>query len=202
MNRSCLSRFAIAFAGAALLSVVGSASAQVTAPGNNKPLPPSAQKAPAHQQGNADLAALQADVAALKEQVRKLEGHLTAAEVQGGYAMLTYQTELGEGPAGNTSHLQHAVAAGPLTLNADGTMAWTGREVAFSSGWVFPATRNERVRTEEVVGTWTYAGGVLTLNVEGQPVEFGGGIGGRLFVALDANPADGTTTLIMLVKNP
>jgi len=116
--------------------------------------------------------------------------------------MLTYQTELGEGPAGNTSHLQHAVAAGPLTLNADGTMAWTGREVAFSSGWVFPATRNERVRTEEVVGTWTYAGGVLTLNVEGQPVEFGGGIGGRLFVALDANPADGTTTLIMLVKNP
>jgi len=202
MNQSRMSRRGIVLASVLLSFMIGSAVAQVTSPGNNKPLPPSAQKAPAHQQGNADLSALQADIAALTERVRKLEGNLTEAEAQGGYTLLTYQTELGKGPTGNTSHLQHAVAAGTLQLDANGTAAFTLSEVAFTSGWLFPALRTERERTESLIGTWAYAGGVLTLTVDGQPLPFVGGVGGRLFLRVEANRADGTTTLVMLVKNP
>lgn len=209
MNRSCLFRFAVAFSGAALLSVFGPVSAQVTAPGSNKPLPSSAQKAPPHQQGGSvDLTALQADVAALTERVRKLEGNLTPDELVGTYRLAYLQVSIGEdATTGRANHLEHNVEGGTLTLSSNGAASFVGREVGFAAGLPGPTPRQERLTDpDEFTATWTYTSGAIVLTLTGdngqpQNVNFVGGVGGRMFFTVDANPLDGTTTLIIIAKD-
>ena len=208
MNQSRMSRRGIVLASVFLSFLVGSAAAQVTSPGNNKPLPPSAQKAPAHQQGNADLSALEADIAALKERVHKLEGNLTPQEVVGTYRIGYLQVAIGENATNSlANHLEHNVWGGTLTLGSDGIASFVGREVGFAAGLPGPTPREERLKNpDEFTGTWAYTSGAIVLTLigdNGQPgnVTFVGGAGGRMFFTVDANPLDGTTTLIILVKD-
>lgn len=209
MNRSRLSRFAIAFAGAALLSVFGSAEAQVTAPGNNKPLPPSAQKAPPFQGGgNVDLGPVLARIGALEESVRKLEGRLTPDDVAGTYRWGYLQVSIGEDAvSGRANHLEHNVSGGTLTLSSGGAAHFSGREVGFAAGLPGPTPREERLKEQdEFDATWIYTNGMIVLTVtgdNGQPenVNFAGGVGGRMFFTVHANPLDGTTTLVIITKD-
>lgn len=210
MKQSCVFRLGIAFTTAAMLLASGSAAAQGNSSGT-KSQPQSANKGSHsddgrdhhgkddHGKGHHDE--LRVEIAALKDRVRRLEGHLTAAEVQGGYTLLLYQRLLGKGPTGNTNFLEHAVSAGTLQLNADGTMTYAGTELKFGTSWTTPATRIETNRPDGFSGSWQYAGGVLTLIIGGETARFVGGVGGRLFTTIDANGIDGTSTLITLVKN-
>jgi hypothetical protein len=156
-----------------------------------------------HGHGDKDLDRLKAEMAALKDRVRRLEGNLTRAEVAGRYTMMTYQTQLGEDAAGNTTHVEHAVFGAALQLNGDGTFSLSGTELKFTSGWSFPAMRTETNQPDSVTGTWSYAAGVLSLVVGTETIPFApGAVGGRMFVTVSANFADGTTTQIILIRNP
>jgi hypothetical protein len=207
MKPSYVFRLGIAFTTAAMLLASGSAAAQVTSPGNNKPLPPSAQKAPPFQGGDADLAPVLARIAALETKVHKLEGNLTKGDLVGTYRLGYLQVAIGEAVGGMANHLEHNITGGTLTLSGGGAAAFSGQEIGFATGLPGPAAREERgANPDEFTGTWDYTGGVLILTVtgdNGQPehVNFVGGVGGRMFFTVTANPLDGTTTLIILTKD-
>lgn len=207
MKQSCVLRLGIAFTTAAMLLASGSAAAQVTSPGNNKPLPPSAQKAPPFQGGGADLGPVLARIEALEAKVRKLEGNLTQADLVGTYRWGYLQVAIGESAAGIAHHLEHNVVAGTLTLSDGGAAAFSGRERGFAAALPGPSAREERINDQdEFTGTWSYTGSALVLTLtgdDGQPqnINFVGGVGGRMFFTQDANPLDGTTTFIILTKD-
>jgi hypothetical protein len=201
-------RLLVAFASAAMLLACGPLAAQVSSPGNNKPLPPSAQKAPPFQGGGSvDLGPVLARIEALEGKVSKLEGNLTQADLVGTYRWGYLQVSIGEDASGTANHLEHNVVGGTLTLSSGGAASFSGRELGFATGLPGPSSRQERVNnSDEFTATWTYTGGVLVLTVtgdDGQPenVNFVGGVGGRMFFTATANPLDGTTTLIILSKN-
>jgi len=209
MNQSRMARCGIVLASVFLSFMIGSAAAQVTSPGNNKPLPPSAQKAPPFQGGgNVDLGPMLARIAALEESVRKLEGRLTPDDVAGTYRWGYLQVSIGEDAVtGRANHLEHNVSGGTLTLSSGGAAHFSGREVGFAAGLPGPTPREERLKEQdEFDATWTYANGAIVLTVtgdNGQPeqVNFVGGVGGRMFFTVHANPLDGTTTLVILAKD-
>jgi hypothetical protein len=188
MYQSRMSRRGIVLASVFLAFMIGSAAAQVTSPGNSKPLPPAAQKAPPFQGGgNVDLGPMLARIAALEESVRKLEGRLTPDDVAGTYRWGYLQVSIGEDAVtGRANHLEHNVSGGTLTLSSGGAAHFSGREVGFAAGLPGPTPR------------------VLTVTGDnGQPeqVNFVGGVGGRMFFTVHANPLDGTTTLVIIAKD-
>jgi hypothetical protein len=211
MTQSQVVRRLVASAGAAILLACGPLAAQVTSPGNNKPLPQGAQNAPAHQGGGSvDLAPLLARIGALEDKVRKLEGRLTEAEVVGTYRLGYLQTSIRENTTtGNASQIENNINWGTLTLRADRTASYVGREIGFATNLPGPAERRERGRNpDEFSADWSYSGSVLTLTVigdSGEPesVDFAGAVGGRMFFTVTASPTavDGTTTLIVLIKD-
>jgi hypothetical protein len=207
MNQSCVFRFSVAFATAAMFLACGSAAAQVTSPGNNEGLPSSAQNAPPFQGGAADLGPVLARINALEAKVRKLEGNLTEGDLVGTYRLGYLQVSISEGADGNANHLEHNILGGTLTLSGGGAAAFSGQEIGFGAGLPGPSSRQERLTDpDEFTGTWSYTGGALVLTLtadNGQPenVHFVGGVGGRMFFTVTANPLDGTTTLIILTKD-
>jgi hypothetical protein len=207
MNQSYVFRISVACATAAMFLACGSAAAQATSPGNNTPLPPSAQTAPPFQGGGADLGPVLARIDALEAKVRKLEGNLTQADLVGTYRLGYLQVSIGEDAGGIANHLEHNISGGMLTLGGGGAAAFSGREIGFAAALPGPSSRQERLTDpDEFTGTWSYTGGVLVLTLtgdDGQPenVNFVGGVGGRMFFTVTANPLDGTTTLVILTKD-
>lgn len=191
MKQSCVFRLGIAFTTAAMFLASGSAAAQPASPG----------------QSNNSLPALQAEIAALKDRVRKLEGDLTQTDLVGTYRLGYLQVSIGESAGGIANHLEHNITAGTLTLSDGGTAAFSGREIGFSAALPGPSSRQERLTDpDEFTGTWSYTAGGLVLTLtgdDGRPenVNFVGGVGGRMFFTVTANPLDGTTTLIILTKD-
>jgi len=147
---------------------------------------------------------LAAELKELKERVRKLEGRLTSEEVAGSYVFRSSQAALITNN-NNTStivgRLEHLSATGDLELNANGTFSFLVRENGFNAIWSFPTNRERVDRADSGSGTWTYIGGLLRLDLGGgDVVVFGGGVGGRLFLWVGSNPADGTTTHVTLTR--
>ena len=198
MKPSWMSRFFVAFAGTALLLAFASAAPQAIANDRDD-----------RDRGRNDHDhGLKAELAALKERVRKLEGNLKPEELVGTYRMGYLQVAIGENAMnGIANHLEHNVWGGTLTLSGNGTASFSGREVGFAAGLPGPTPREERLKNpDEFTGTWTYTGGAIVITLigdNGQPdnVNFVGGAGGRMFFTVDANPLDGTTTFIILVKD-
>jgi hypothetical protein len=208
MTQSQVVRRLVASAGAAILLACGPLAAQVTSPGNNKPLPQGAQNAPAHQGGGSvDLAPLLARIGALEDKVRKLEGNLTQAELVGTYKWAYLQVSIGANAAGIANHLEHNVVGGTLTLSDGGAANFTGQEIGFAAGLPGPTPRENRFKAQDTFdATWSYSGGVLVLTLtgdNGQPesVNFVGGVGGRMFFTVSAGASDGNTTLVILSKD-
>ena len=143
------------------------------------------------------------ELKALKARVRKLEGHLKAEEVAGTYTMRTFQTALTNGvPPPRVGRIEHLVFTATLQLNANGSFSFSGDESGFNAIWQVPTNRERVVRADSAGGTWTYADGTLSLIFDASDiVSVTGGVGGRMFMNVHDNPADGTTTLLLLVKN-
>lgn len=148
-----------------------------------------------HDHGVDELAA---ELRALKERVRKLEGHLTRDEVAGSYVFRSLQVAMTQPSVGR---LEHLAATGAMELNANGSFTLSASEGGFNAIWQFPTTRNRVDRADSQSGTWTYQDGVIYLTFDGgEVVPFGGAVGGRMFMLSHSNPADGTTTFATLVK--
>lgn len=145
---------------------------------------------------------LAADIQALKERVRKLEGHLTRDEVVGSYVFRSLQTALITNTNQPTvGRLEHLAAEGGVELNANGTFTLNLRESGFNAIWQVPTLRNRVDKLDTGSGTWTYQNGVISMTFDGgEVVPFAGAVGGRLFLRAESNPADGTTTIVLLVK--
>ena len=211
MKPSWMSRFFVAFAGTALLIALASAAPQAIAndrDDRDRGRNDHDHGNGGHDHGDKDLARLKAEMAALKERVRKLEGNLKPEELVGTYRMGYLQVAIGENAMnGLANHLEHNVWGGTLTLSSNGTASFSGREEGFAAGLPGPTPRQERLNNpDEFTGTWTYTGGAIVVTVtgdNGQPenINFVGGAGGRMFFTVDANPLDGTTTLVILVKD-
>lgn len=203
MKQSCVFRLGIAFTTAAMLIASGPAAAQGNS-SNNKSQSDHGKGHHGHGHHHDDL---QAKMAALEKRVRRLEGHLTQADLVGTYRWGYLQVAIGESATGIANHLEHNVVAGTLTLSADGVAAFSGRERGFAAGLPGPTPRQERINDQdEFTATWVYTGGAIILTVtgdDGQPenVNFVGGVGGRMFFTATANPLDGTTTFIILTKD-
>jgi hypothetical protein len=145
---------------------------------------------------------LAAELKALKERVRRLEGHLTRDEVVGGYVLRTLQvaliTNTGQPTVGRLEHLSFTAS---LQLDANGTFSFSGTETGFNAIWQVPTLRERVVRPDSGSGTWAYADGVISLTFDGgEVVPFGGAVGGRLFQRVESNPADGTVTYVTLTR--
>jgi hypothetical protein len=191
-----MSRIALAFTGAALVLALGSAVA------NDR------DDRDRGKGGHDELSGVKAELAALKQRVRRLEGDLKPHELVGTYRMAYLQVAIGENAMnGLANHLEHNVWGGTLTLSSNGTASFSGREVGFAAGLPGPTAREERLNDpDQFTGTWTYTGGAIVITLvgdNGQPenVNFVGGAGGRMFFTVDANPLDGTTTLILISKD-
>lgn len=195
-------RALIGIVSVALFTAMNPASAQVRAPGSDKPLPESAQKAPSFQGGAADVSALVAAVNDLAARVNRLEGHLTQAEVAGAYTVSLYQSALIADASQSVGRLEHLTSSGTLRLEANGTFTLSGTEAGFNALWQPAGARETVNRADTASGTWSYSAAALRLTFDGGGTEsWTGGVGGRLFIHAGANPADGTTTLVLLVRN-
>jgi hypothetical protein len=138
----------------------------------------------------------------LKARVRRLEGHLKRDELVGAYTLNHIQVALLSSAPPLVGRLEHLNSTGLLQLNANGSFSYAGRETGWNAIWQFPTTRNRVDRADSFSGTWAYSGGNLVLTVDGGEVlTWTGGVGGRLWVHGGSNPADGTNTLLLLVKN-
>jgi hypothetical protein len=142
------------------------------------------------------------EIKALKARVRKLEGHLKAEEVAGTYTLRTYQTALLSAVPPRVSRIEHLIMTATLQLNANGSFSFSGNESGFNAIWQVPTNRERQDGADSGGGTWTYVDGTLALILDGgEVVSVTGGVGGRMFMNVHDNPADGTTTLLLLVKN-
>ena len=213
MNRSYVFHLGIVLTTAAMFLVCGPAAADGKSSGNNRSQPQSAHHGKddhgkGHHGHGHHHDELMAELAALKERVRKLEGNLKPEELAGTYRMGYIQVAIGENAMnGLANHLEHNVWGGTLTLGSNGTASFSGREVGFAAGLPGPTPREERLKNpDEFTGTWAYTSGAIVITLigdNGQPdnVTFVGGAGGRMFFTVDANPLDGTTTFIVIVKD-
>ena len=208
MKRSFVPRLTIAFASAALMLALGTAQARDHDRDDRDRGRGGHDHGKGHDHHGNDLDRLKAEMAALKDRVRKLEGHLTHHDLVGTYRFRYLQVAIGENPMnGMANHLEHNVWSGTMTLSSNGAASFSGREGGFAAGLPGPTAREERLKNpDEFTATWTYAGGAIVLTFtgdNGQPetVNFAGGVGGRMFFAVDDNPLDGTTTLIIVAKD-
>jgi hypothetical protein len=201
MKLTTVSRSARLAAACLFISVTVPATAQVASPGNGKPLPASAQKAPPFQGGSADLAAVLADITALKERVRRLEGNLTADEVAGTYTLYLHQTAI-LGSAAQATGVENLISVGTFQVEANGVFTYAGTESGSNAPLYSPGPRQTVNRPDSASGTWQYSAGGLQLTFDGGGTEtWTGAVGGRLFIGADSTAADGTATLILIVKN-
>jgi hypothetical protein len=143
-----------------------------------------------------------ARLAALEDKVRKLEGNLAQPELVGTYRWGYLQASIGANPAGIGDRVENNISGGTLTLTSGGVASYSGREIGFVTGIHQPGPRVQRGADPDTFdGTWSYADGVLNLVIGGETVKFVGGVGGRMWYTVTANPLDGTTTLVILAKD-
>jgi hypothetical protein len=146
------------------------------------------------------------DMEDLKARISKLEGGQSAQDIAGNYSLTYLQAAIipDAGVPGLAGTIEHLAAKGNLKLNANGTYSVPITENGFNVLLSKHSMETVKNRQDTDVGTWKYSGNALTLKPASDAadvVSFSGGLGGKLFVTAHANPKDGTTTLILLMRD-
>jgi hypothetical protein len=153
-----------------------------------------------------DLNGLQAALQALTQRIERLEqlGRPAAESVPGAYRLHGLQTELNGGPGSARTTIY--TYEGSVTFSADGTYRVKGTSTGSSLVWDLccvpgAAQRSPRVdEPEKDRGHWTLEGNRLTLkNAHGRFVYSGAG---DLFVGASSNTEDGTSVILLMVREP
>lgn len=180
------------------VTLSAAASAQVTVPNTF------AAGAPARAADvNANFQALVTGINALSSRVSKLEGQITSSDLVGTYTINQFQSELG---GGASVRVAVYTGGGTVTFAADGTGTLSGNSTlghqlnlpagtltAFNSPQLTTQSLSWSLTNGTVIASFTY--GAVTKSFTFSVVA-----GGRLLVNTSANPADGTTTLVLLTR--
>ena len=144
----------------------------------------------------ADLNVLVTAINNLAGRVSKLEGTITEADLVGNYTFDGFQTELA------TDHVSNYVYHGTATLAANHDLTLStpenGTQLNFGTSNTTAVINRPAGPTEEFLATWSFSGGVLT--VDGHPGALAVVAGGRLLVGVTSNPLDGTQVLLLLTR--
>lgn len=150
-----------------------------------------------------DLQALQAAIAQLGDRLARLE-RAAPLDATGTYRLHGFQTELV--PGTGTSQVRVYTYGGSITLNADGSyrssIDTSGSELIFDL-CCLPggSARGTLADSEKGRGKWKLEGGLLTLNDKaGYQMRLSGT--DTLFISTSSNTLDGTSVLLVMVRQP
>ena len=156
------------------------------------------------------VATLTAKVNTLTTQVSKLQGNITAADLPGNYTMISTAFEQQVISGGNESGFDddYTTTLNTITLNSNFTLNVTSTNYTYSFGaniatccGAGDAAVADPLNTsmQSNSGTWSYSGGILTINITSGPTfNFTAADGGRIFVAVipDSSGAPQSTTIV------
>lgn len=138
------------------------------------------------------------DLEALEARVAKLEGQIQAADLVGSYAMNGIQNELNANNQGRPS-VSSYVYGGTIVLSGNGTFSFSASQ---NGNALFLGSQPSRQPVQSsdppFTSTWTYAGGIVTL--QGLPLTLSAAVGGRVLIGTTANHSDGTNVLLILTR--
>jgi hypothetical protein len=156
---------------------------------------------PAQAQGNSGASNLSARVQALEVAVAKLNGNITAADLEGTYNFYLVATAIDGGPNTIASY----VITGTATLGSGGTgqlnVSAAGRELteqAPNLNWL--ATSVSDAQTGNF--SWTYSNGKLTIDASGDVNEFTTAAGGQVMVGVQGGPPGNNQIIFVLTRQP
>lgn len=151
----------------------------------------------------AQVALLQAQVALVTARIDKLEGHITAADLVGTYAIHGIQNEMHapNSPGGFPTQISSYVFVGTAVLASDNSVSISGTQTG-STWFLGPPSSVQPFQGSggPLAGTWTYANGAVTVSLGGAPVSLSVTAGGRVLIVASANPADNTDVLLILTR--
>jgi hypothetical protein len=148
-----------------------------------------------------ELQALQATIARLNARVDRLE-RTGPALIPGSYRIHGLQTELA-GEVG-FARVSSYVYEGTVTFNADGTYRTKGSSTGSHLKWgmcCLPGTAVREIKDDDPEkgrGRWTLEGNRLTLKSENGSFVYSGA--GDMFVGASSNTLDGTSVMLMFVR--
>jgi hypothetical protein len=201
-------------AGLVFMGVMAGVSGANTTQGNFNPSGPPPAASPAVL---AAIAALQSQVATLtvkvstlNTQVNKLQGNVTAADLAGNYTMIqtAFEQQVVSGDDESGFNDDYVTTLNTITLNSNFTFTVTSNNYTYSFGANIAtccnagdAAGSDPLNSSQQTnsGTWSYSGGILTINVTSGPtLTLTGADGGRMFVAVltDSSGAPQATTMV------
>jgi hypothetical protein len=160
---------------------------------------------PAQAQGNSGASNLSARVAALEAAVSKLNGNITAADLEGTYNFYFVATAL---YGGSTNQITSYFITGTMTFEAGGTgqvedsVAAGGQltEQLPTESWLFGNVGGSGVFDGSF--SWVYNNGVVTINAGGDINDFTPTVGGQVMVGVQGGPPGDNQAIFVLTRQP